>query len=270
MARPLCCLIMRLRVTSVEYFLVHQHMRPGTINGPEPEYREARWDEVPKYLLKLHTAEGIEGIGETPRGLAEEALAAGAKALLGVDLLDVDLALLPVPRGSAYKGVEVAVFDAVGKAQGKRVVDLLGGPVRNRVEVDWWSGRRSPADLARWAKQGRAKGFHGMKIKCKLEDPMVQRMVAVKEAVPDMPVTVDPNTRFHRCEAALELAHALGVVGNVAVFEDPIPKADLSEYARLRREMQGTGIPLALHLATTADARRAVDGECIDVLNASP
>src|SRR6266545_308715 len=104
MARPLCCFVMPLRVTQIEYFLVHQHMRPGTINGPEPEYRETRWDEVPQYLLKLHTAEGIVGIGETPRGLAEEVLVTGAKALLGVDLLDVDLAQLPVPRGSAYKG----------------------------------------------------------------------------------------------------------------------------------------------------------------------
>src|SRR6266542_156557 len=268
MARPLCCLIMRLRVTSVEYFLVHQHMRPGTINGPEPEYREARWDEVPKYLLKLHTAEGIEGIGETPRGLAEEALAAGAKALLGVDLLDLDLALLPVPRGSAYKGLEVAVFDAVGKAQGKRVVDLLGGPVRNRVEVDWWSGRRSPADLARWAQEGWRQGFHGMKIKCKLEDPMVERMQAVKAAVPDMPVTVDPNTRFYRRDAAADLARRLAPIGNVAVFEDPIPKDAFGEYALLRKDMEGTGIPLALHLGQVSDLRRAIEGGCIDVVNA--
>src|SRR6266508_374724 len=78
MARALCCLAMSLRVTRIEYWLVHQHMRPGTINGPEPEYRETRWDEVPKYLLKLHTDAGIEGMGETPRGLAEETLVTGA------------------------------------------------------------------------------------------------------------------------------------------------------------------------------------------------
>jgi muconate cycloisomerase len=261
---------MALRVTRIEYWLVHQHMRPGTINGPEPEYKETRWDEVPKYLLKLHTDGGIEGMGETPRGLAEETLVTGARALLGCDLVDLDLAKLPVPRGGAYKGLETAVFDAVGKARGKRVVALLGGPVRERVEVDWWSGRRSPADLARWAREGRSEGFHGMKIKCKLEDPMVQRMAAVKEAVPHMPVTADPNTRFYRREAAADLASALGAIGNVAVFEDPIPKDDFGDYARLRKEMEGTGIPLALHLGSIEDLRRAIDGGCIDVVNASP
>src|SRR5919202_1090200 len=132
---------MALRVTRIEYFLVHQHMRPGTINGSEPEYQETRWDEVPKYLLRLETDGGIAGIGETSRGLAEEPLVAGARALIGKDLLDLDLTHLPIDNGGAYMGLETAVFDAVGKATGKRVVDLLGGPVRDRVEVDWWSGR---------------------------------------------------------------------------------------------------------------------------------
>ena len=261
---------MALRVTRIEYWLVHQHMRPGTINGPEPEYNETRWDEVPKYLLQLETSEGISGIGETPRGLAEETLVSAAKALLGQDLLKLDLKQLPVAPGGAYKALETAVFDAVGKVRGQRVVDLLGGPVRERVEVDWWSGRRSPDDLARWAAEGRQQGFHGMKIKCKLGDPMVERMVAVKQAVPDMPVTVDPNCRFNNSAAALDLAAALGAVGNVSVFEDPIPKNDLDEYARLRHEMAGTGIPLALHLGSVKDAKRAIEGGCIDVLNASP
>ena len=155
---------MALTATRLEYFLVHQHMRPGTVNGPEPEYNETRWDEVPKYLVRLHTADGLTGIGEAPRGLPEETLLTGARALLGQDLLSLDLTRLPVPHGGAYKALETAVFDVVGKAINKRVVDLLGGPVRDRIEVDWWSGRRSPADLARWAQEGRRQGFHGMKV----------------------------------------------------------------------------------------------------------
>jgi muconate cycloisomerase len=261
---------MPLLVRRIEYWLVHQHMRPGTVNGPEPEYNEVRWDEVPKFLVRLETGEGISGIGEAPRGLAGETLEIGAKALLGKDLLKLDLTQLPVPVGGAYKALEAAVFDAVGKARGRRVVDLLGGPVRDRVEVDWWSGRRSPDGLAAWAAEGRKQGFHGMKIKCKLGDPMVERMVAVKQLVPDMPVTVDPNCRFNSFEVTLDLAEALGAVGNVAVFEDPIPKNDFDAYARLRREMAGSGIPLALHLGSVKDARRAIEGGCIDVLNASP
>ena len=85
-----------------------------------------------------------------------------------------------------------------------------------------------------------------------------------------MPVTVDPNTRFYTRAAAADLARRLGSVGNVSVFEDPIPKEDFGEYARLRQEMQGTGIPLALHLGRADDLRRAIDGGCIDAVNASP
>src|SRR6266498_3282104 len=100
---------MALRATRIEYFLVHQHMRPGTINGPEPEYQETRWDQVPKYLLRLHTDGGVVGIGETSRELAEEPLVAGARALLGLDLLGLDLSRLPIDNGGAYKGLETAV-----------------------------------------------------------------------------------------------------------------------------------------------------------------
>src|SRR5215216_5587861 len=123
MARPLCCLVVALRVTRIEYFLVHQHMKPGTINGPEPEYRETRWDEVPKLLLRLHASGGVVGIGETSRGTAEEVLVSAARSLLGQDLLTLDLEDLPVPAGAVYQGLEMAVFDAVGKAKGKRAVD---------------------------------------------------------------------------------------------------------------------------------------------------
>src|SRR5207237_1319240 len=35
-------------------------------------------------------------------------------------------------------------------------------------------------------------------------------------------------------------------------------------------EMEGTGIPLALHLGRVEDLRLAIDGGCIDVVNASP
>ena len=150
-----------LRATRLEWFLVKQHMRPGTINGPEPEYLEPRWDEVPKLLLRLHTEGGVVGAGETARGTAEAALVAGAQALLGQDLLALDLAALPVAPGTAYQALEMAVFDAVGKARGLRAVDLLGGPVRERVEVDWWSGRRSPAIWPAGRRRGAGRASTG-------------------------------------------------------------------------------------------------------------
>ena len=109
-----------------------------------------------------------------------------------------------------------------------------------------------------------------MKIKCKLEDPMVERMAAVREAVPGHAGDGRPQHPLLPPEDAAGLARRLGAIGNVAVFEDPIPKEDFGEYARLRREMQGTGIPLALHLGRVDDLRRAIDGGCIDVVNASP
>lgn len=261
---------MALSVKRIEYFQVHQRMRPGTVYGADSRYQEPPWDVVPKFLFLLHTDGGVTGMGETPRGVKEEAVSAAARGLVGQDLLSLDLHELPIPRNAVYKGLEIAVFDAVGKASGKRAVDLLGGPVRDRVEVDYWSGRCSPEELAGRAKRGRSLGYRGMKIKCKLEDPMVERMRAVKDAVPDMPITVDPNSRFYQRDSAAALARDLAPIGNVHVFEDPIVKDDFDEYTRLRQDMQGTGILLALHLGSIADVKRAIDGGCVDALNCSP
>ena len=44
---------------------------------------------------------------------------------------------------------------------------------------------------------------------------------------PDFKVTVDPNERFRTAEQTIELAAELELLGNVEVFEDPIPKSDV-------------------------------------------
>lgn len=257
-----------MRVTYVDYYLCHQFMREGTVNGPE--YPEQRWDLVPKYFIQVHTDAGIIGAGETPRGVREDAVVAGARALVGQDPLALPLEHLPLPRNSAFMAYEIAIFDIVGKAQGKRVVDLLGGAVRDRVAVDWWSGRRTPDDLARWAKEGWERGFRGLKIKCTIQDPMVERVRRCYKTVPAMKMTIDPNCRFYRAEDTLELAHRLQPYPNVACFEDPIPKDDQRAYAALHRQMRDTGIPLGLHLGSVEQLRQALELECIDIVNCSP
>jgi len=68
-------------------------------------------------------------------------------------------------------------------------------------------------------------GFKGIKIKCRLEEPMFERLKAIRDAAGvDFKVTVDPNERFYTAEQAIELSHRLETLGNVEVLEDPSPK----------------------------------------------
>lgn len=80
----------------------------------------------------------------------------------------IDLHALPIERNGAYGAFEMALFDIVGKQLGVTAARLLGAQVRDRILVDFWTGRRTLEDLARKGREGRALGFHGIKIKCTL------------------------------------------------------------------------------------------------------
>ena len=250
-----------MKITKIDCYKVVVPMKPNTVNSPQ--WGPPGFDAVAKFVLRVHTDEGLCGVGETYRGVSQEDVEATIARLIGADPLRMPLSALPIPRNSAYDGFEIAIFDLVGKALGLPLHHLLGGAHRDRVLVDYWCGRQTPEDIAQTARQGWEKGFKGIKMKCALEDPMVERVKAIAATTPHMKITIDPNCRFYRPAAALELARELEAY-NVEVFEDPTPKDDLEWYAFMRREMK---IPLALHLASPSTVIAAIRRDCVDCFN---
>jgi muconate cycloisomerase len=262
-----------MKITHIEKWKVVVPLKPDAVNSPayDSEDESLSWfGNVPKHIIRIHTDDsGIVGVGETARGCSAEQVDKAIAALTGKAVEGIDLHALPIERNDVYGAFEMALFDLVGKQLGVTAARLLGAQVRDRVLVDFWTGRRTPEDLARKAKEGRALGFHGIKIKCTLEDPNVERLQAIADAVgTDFKVTVDPNCRFYEPDHTLELAEALGDLRQiVAVFEDPVPKEDLDWYVRLRQQLQ---VPLAMHLYSGKDVFEAVKHEAVDMLNISP
>ena len=250
-----------MKITKVDSYKVVVPMKPGTVNSPQ--WGPPGFDEVPKFIIKIHTDEDIYGVGETGRGAPQEAVEQSIASAIGQEPLQMNLSELPIAHNAAYGAFEMAIFDIVGKAIGWPVHKLLGGAFRDKVLVDYWCGRKTPGDIAKTAREGWDKGFKGIKMKCALEDPMVERVKAIAEVAPEMKITIDPNTRFYRPAAALELARELEEY-NIEVFEDPVPKQDLEWYVFMKREMQ---IPLALHLGGPRDIIAAIQKDCVDCLN---
>lgn len=261
-----------MKIVRVETWKVRVPMKPDTVNSlefdPKDAVLSAFWN-VPKFIVRLTTDDGVVGIGETGRGCPEEHVKACAAAVEGKDPRRMNLHALEVPRNAAYGCFEMAIFDIVGKHLGVPACKLLGQQVRDRVLVDYWTGRRTPADLARKAKEGKERGFHGIKIKCALEDPNLERIRAVAEAVgTGFKITVDPNERFYHPAHAIQLADALGELRQwVAVFEDPVPKRNFDWYVLLRQKLQ---VPVAMHLSDPVSVFNAVKREAVDFLNISP
>ena len=95
--------------------------------------------------------------------------------MLGQDPRALPLHRLPLPPEASYGTFEMALFDLLGKAWEVPAYQLLGGARQPHVLVDYWASRRSPEDTARQAAEGRARGFHGIKIKAALARPGARR-----------------------------------------------------------------------------------------------
>ncbi len=262
-----------MKITHIDKWQVVVPIAPDALNSPEFDPLDedlAFFWKTPKHIIRVHTDDsGIVGIGESHRGCPDAQMQQAIDRITGMEVHDINLHALPIPMGSAYGAMEMALFDIVGKSLGVTVARLLGAQVRDRVAVDYWTARRTPADLARKAKQGKELGFHGIKIKCALGDPNVERLQAVVDAVgPDFKVTVDPNCRFHLPCHTIAFADALGELRqSVAVFEDPVPKDNLDWYVMLRQKLQ---VPIALHLGSGRAVYDAVRRGAVDMLNISP
>ena len=234
-----------MKIVSVDIWTVVVPTIPGRVHSPE-WVPETGWDQMPKHVLRLNTDTELYGLGETGRGLPLDEVQQGARLLVGCDPEQLTLQnlfsvrtdgtenMVEPGQGPAYEAFEMALLDLRGKAQGIPVHAFLGGAVRDRVKADYWMGHLTPEAGKKAVERALEYGFKGVKIKCRIEEPMVERLQAMKQvAGPEFKVTVDPNERFHTAEQAIELAHELAALGNVEVFEDPIPKADIEGYKKI-------------------------------------
>ena len=274
-----------MKITAIEKIKVVVPSKPDTVNSPEirdpmhmlvldgkPAW-QIQFDQIWKYLYIVNTDEGIEGFGESYRGVNPQVVDGIIQSLIGADPMKMNLRDLPIPWSREYDGFEVALFDLVGKKLGVPAHRLLGGAYREWVAADSWTGRRTTADAIRKGKEAHEEGFRGIKFKCNLEDDVVAWARGIREACgPHFRIVLDPNMRFERPAEVLRFSRGLEEAGNIQCLEDPVPRWNLSWYRLLREK---TSIPIALHVALPymelgqmlQDAIRAIQLEAIDYFN---
>lgn len=279
-----------MKISKIEGYAVVVPTKPNSTN--DREFGEGCFDEFPKYIIVVETDEGITGIGETVRGVDKENLIRLAKGLIGKNPLKISWGHLPAAEKKetklnpeskyglriwecrtdnlalefsiGYEAFETAIYDVVGKYLELPIYQLLGGAYRNKVLVDFWIGRMTPENAAKKAKEAKEKGFKGLKMKCALEDPMVERIKAITEAAgEDFEITVDPNERFYRPAEAIKLLKQLEDF-NVVIVEDPFSKKNMNWYVQLRQKIT---IPVAMHLQDDRELINAIKHEAIDYVN---
>jgi O-succinylbenzoate synthase len=165
----------------------------------------------------------------------------------------------------AKMGLEAAVWDLWGKAQGQSVSQLLGG-TRKRVAVGVSIGVQDsmPALLERigdfWAQ-----GYR--RIKCKIRPDWDVAMVRqVRKRFPDVPLMVDANSAYTLADA--DLLAALDEF-DLMMIEQPLAYDDLVDHAELQRRIR-TPICLDESVPSLAAARAALALGSARIINIKP
>lgn len=231
-----------------------------------------QFDQLPKLLLKMELSNDVIGWGELYRDHDWRVVEEIIKLLLGRDIRRLSLQKLPFAFCREYDGFECAVWDAYAKAHNLRVVDLLGGPVQEKIRVGAWSSHRRLEEIGDLAKKFSNQGYDCIKFKTDLEDEVEGWCRAIHSIAPEMEVILDPNERWLYPGEVRKRAAALAEVGNVLCLEDPLPRWMLPDYALLR---QYSAVPIALHVSLPyilhgqriKDAVQALQAKAVDGFN---
>ncbi len=231
-----------------------------------------QFDELSKGLIKMELEDGIIGWGELYRDHNWKTVDSIAESIIGKDINSFTLQSLPFHFCREYDGFECAIWDAYAKAHELRVVDLLGGPVREQVKVGAWSGHRRLNDVGDLAGKYFEQGYDCIKLKCDLEDDVVGWCREIQRAAPYMSVILDPNERWESSGETRKRIYGLQEIGNMLCLEDPIPRWKLNEFSQLR---SFGAVPIVLHVSLSNmqhgqridNAIDALQAEAIDGFN---
>jgi len=242
-------------------------------NGPYTMANAEVWS-LTSTLVQIVSDTGVEGWGETcPVGPTyAEAHADGAKAALEAmapGLIGAEIAPLILHRvmdgllnghNYAKAAVDIAAFDAIGKALGVRVADLLGGVSQEVVPSYYATGVGEPDEIARLARDKADEGYPRLQIK--VGGRPVEVDIAVIRKVWEtvggrVRLAVDGN-RGWTTRDALRVSRECPDVP--FIMEQPCNR--LADLAKIRGQV-GHGIYMdesAVDLATVVDAAPFVDG----------
>ncbi len=240
-----------MKITKIE---VIRNTKPIPLPG---SWRPA-WDEpdtpdittMSFSIVKLHTDEGLVGIG--PHAGPIPPLV--ERSLLGQDPAYIQGFFDAHMRGRggslgrpSVGGIEIALWDLLGKAAGLPIFKLLGA-CRDRVPAYAATAQlRTAGEYAEMAVEFRRRGIRAIKLRMHRPDPADDLAVvrAVRAAVGDaMEIMVDANQNnvslhypYWTLRTAIRVAEELEELG-VYWLEEPRPRSDLEGLAEMAERFE--------------------------------
>ena len=191
-------------------------------------------------LCEVTLTGGIKGYGETipnytwskvPEDIFDRTIGERAAELLWDDSLGA--------------GVQMALFDAVGKALNVPVYALLGSKIRDWCPISWWNMDMDAAGWAEECRQAVAAGYTSAKLKARPWYDLEAAVEAVAKVVPpSFHLDLDYNSTLANSANAIPHLTAMERFSEIAMIETPIPQGDVSGNRQIR---QRTNKPVAMH-----------------------
>ena len=208
-------------------------------------------------LVEIETADGIVGWGECygPSAVAKAFIDTQlGPRVVGRDPFDVEVIWEDLynrikdygAKGmsiAAISGIDIALWDIIGKSCGKPVHKLIGGAFR--IEVDAYATGLYFTNMDRLVEEAVdeaqsfvSAGFKAVKMKIGLGSIKrdIERVKAVRDAVgPDVKLMVDANHSL-TVPTAIRMGRELEALG-IEWFEEPISPEDLDGYIEVTRTL---------------------------------
>jgi L-alanine-DL-glutamate epimerase-like enolase superfamily enzyme len=230
---------------------------PLALPFKEPYYWASRVDHgAAVALVEIHTDEGLVGFGESTAPFPADATAAQlqgiAPLLVGEPVWDVQRLLhkarflggfnhTPWAANLALAGVDMALWDVIGKATERPVHQLLGGAVREAVDYFGFPQGDAADELAADAARLAAAGHSVIYLKVgRGEATDLRNAAAVREAIGRRRLRLDAN-------GAWSVSEAIHMIGKLSLFDPEwIEQPTLPQsIAGMRQVKEAVGVPIA-------------------------
>lgn len=222
--------------------------------------------ELHPTIVRIYTDEGVDGVGGGSHELQwkpSRSLMKEFSKLKGKNPLEINPRLIPYP-------FNVALYDMVGKILKVPVSYLLGGRVRDKVPLAYWThAMATPEETASEAIVAVQKGYRVYKWHTNPRaDTIVKRVEAIDNAVGDK-LSIRIDMKFQE-----KVPWRFGTTARIAkqiegysieCLEDPLPgPRDPDLHCLLKKEVS---IPLAWHTGDPEEVLRAAKYNACDYIN---
>jgi len=269
-----------MKITNVELFWAEIPLIPLADGGISPYCRNQRVEgrkTAASYLFKVKTDEGLVGWGELNYDLPKQIVKSFLKESIipkikGMNPFYLNQIIGTFREGERPQlnsrglqaGIEVACWDIMGKSVGKPIYELLGGKVRDFVNIAYCMGSLDFQKTEEKVKQIKSEGYKT--IKTKGGEGLyfdTKRAEVMRTAGGDeLEIRVDVNGGY-------DVSHALRYLKQVENFdlqyiEQPIMTNNLEGLKVLR---QRTKTPIAINedCYIPNNLFQAIKHDCIDI-----